>query len=320
MHRRFLTAMMSFLACGGASAPPAHRSSLTFGTNGINANGCVVSDGEVYCWSATGAPEVAGRSAPKLGLDTAARVEGLPPVAIVRSGQDRIWASTRDAGIFWWGLEKNPEPKQLEGIGSVSALAASAETACGLIGDEVWCWGLNTYDVVEADAGFLVLPPRRIRSGAVDISMNYGLACATLKDGTLSCWGGGGGQPLDPFTDIAFYSNNCRLNHAGSLRCGSNHRLEGVKRLGRRDGAFNSGNCLVLNDGGVECWDFQEELEGRVRIAALNDPVELAVSPYPALARPATEPHGCALQRDGSVYCFSIDVPDAGGHLVRGLP
>lgn len=67
-------------------------------------------------------------------------------------------------------------------------------------------------------------------------------------------------------------------------------------------------------------WDFQEELEGRVRIAELNDPVELAVSPYPALTRPATEPHGCALQRDGSVYCFSIDVPDAGGHLVRGLP
>jgi hypothetical protein len=317
--RFLLGSVLLFLACGVGSGIQPHRSSLTFGTNGYNANGCVVSDGEVFCWSAMGAPAVAGKTAPRLGPDTAARVEGLPPVSIVRSGLDRVWASTVDAGIFSWGSAMNPAPKHLEGIGSVSALATDGQTACGLIGDEVWCWGENEYGLLDPDAGREVLPPRRIRSGAVDISMNYGLACATLKDGTLSCWGGGGGGPSDPFTDIAYASNNCALNHTGQLWCGL-RKVEGVKRLGRRDGAFNTGNCFVLYDGGVECWDFQGDLPARVRIANLSDPVELAVSAYPAITRPANEPHACALQTDASVYCFNIDVPDAGGHLVRGLP
>lgn len=319
MVRFLLAAMLSFLTCA-VEPPRPQRSSLTFGTNGYNGNGCVVSDGEVFCWSATGAPAVAGKSAPRLGSDTAARVEGLPRVAIVRSGLDRVWASTVDAGIFSWGSAMNPAPQHLDGIGSVSALATDGQTACGLMGEEVWCWGENEYGLLDPDAGREVMPPRRIRSGAVDISMNYGVACATLKDGTLTCWGGGGGQPVEAFTDIAFYSNDCALNHAGSLRCSSSSRVEGVKGLGRRDGAFNSGNCLVLSDGRVEFWDFREGVAGRAPIAGLNDPVELAVSAYPALTRPATEAHACALQTDGAVYCFSIDVPDAGGHLVRGLP
>jgi alpha-tubulin suppressor-like RCC1 family protein len=202
---------------------------------------------------------------------------------------------------------------------------------------EVWCWGRNTYYVVDSTAGYddVISRPRRRRelTGLQSLAAGRGLLVGHTLAGGITGRGYADGDLNDtrPIWQRVFahWFNGCALE-SGRLHCfGEN----GEGQLAR---GMTSGGVAPIEQVGTDS-DWRTvapgptmcavKLDGRLFCVGQNDHGELGRGTTSAreLALQqvgtdsdwsdvsTTEHHVCARKTDGSLWCW-------GGNLITGAP
>jgi alpha-tubulin suppressor-like RCC1 family protein len=184
------------------------------------------------------------------------------------------------------------------GIQTASAIAVGNEFACVLLGPTgtVACWGSNDFGQLGAATGGSSATPVTIPgiSGATAIAAGVDHACVLLGDGgTVSCWGGGGGDQLLNFTNV----NPAPVSIPG---------VAGATSIA----ASQDATCVIVGDGGVVCWGDNESNDlGTPSPGPFGGPVLVPGLAGPATAIAVGAEHACAVLATGggTVACWGAD-------------
>ncbi len=259
-------------------------------------------DGGVSCW---------GHGAPK-----PARIAGIVGAIQIAAGDGATaCAVLGDTTVRCWTMDNigksavDPAP----GLRDVTQIATASDHSCALRKDgTVSCWGENC-------AGQLGDGTREVRPApvaVVDVVRALGVAvsparsCVLLPSQTLACWGAAG------WSCDAGRGDRC-VPAGGKPECGY---LVGTRpRIARgvtHVGALPAGRlgCVVLESGGVACWDGRTEAPAFPGVAG---PVEGITS---ARAVSAGQRHACAIVFDGTVRCWGEDDVGQLGSGALGQP
>lgn len=136
-------------------------------------------------------------------------VVGLSDVVEVSVGANHACARTTAGRLYCWGNNHSqqvsahaplaqPLPFLISELSDVVSVSAGWGFTCAVTADgSVWCWGDNsvgqigdgTYNTVPG--GKLIRPITRVHgiANAVTVSVSEYLACALLRDSTVTCWG-----------------------------------------------------------------------------------------------------------------------------------
>lgn len=210
---------------------------------------------------------------------------GLPPVLDISVGGE-ICAIAPDASVWCWGPDyrfiggdasgagqapSSEEPRLIEGVESVTAIAAGTNHTCAAnIDGDLWCWGVNVGGELQIEST-IIEEPGTIVPGVEAKQLSAGhMSCAITLDDTVSCWGidlrpGNGGLPSTtpvPPTEV-----------------------DGVTGAVDVSAAFLHA-CAALTDGTVTCWGYN--VAGEVGFPAPPDPY----SPDALVAHPPTPVDG----------------------------
>ncbi len=306
---------------------------------------CAVLDtGTVRCWGfggdgrlgyATGASVGAGESPGSVGpvdlgagrTATAISAGNAHTCAVLDDGSVRCWGSGFD-GRLGYGATRNVGDVQTPGsVGPVKlgagrtarAISAGSAHTCALLDDgSVRCWGSgasgrlgyaeetnvgDTATTTPDTAGPVDLGPGRT---ATAISAGGNHTCAVLDDGTVRCWGFGGGGRLG-YANPANIGDDETPGSAGPVDLGP----------GRTAKAISTGSdhtCAVLDDGSVRCWGSGTFGQlGYASTTTIGDdetpgstgPVDLGPG-RTATAVDAGDLHTCARLDDGGVRCWGF--------------
>lgn len=112
---------------------------------------CAVADGEVYCW---GADLTADSDSPE-PQKTPKKVEGITGTAYTVSTDVDTACATAGDDVYCWGNDRLAQaggsasadvlrpPRQITGLGKVTAVMTGTSTTCARSDDDVYCWGFN---------------------------------------------------------------------------------------------------------------------------------------------------------------------------------
>jgi len=146
--------------------------------------------------------------------------------------------------------------------------------------------------------------PTSPSAGGLDVGRFH--ACAVLSQGSVRCWGFGGGGLLGYGAENTIGDDETPAA-AGPVDLGA-----GRTAVGLSVGAFHA--CAVLDDGTVRCWGFGGDGRlGYANTAAIGDdetpgsagPVNLGAG-RTAKALTAGRAHSCAVLDDGTVRCWGF--------------
>ncbi len=250
-------------------------------------------DGTVSCWGPGGHGE--------LGLGDAmerlrpATVPGIRDAVAVAAGADHTCAAHRDGRVTCWGdgsrgqlgdgaAESSLVPRVVPGLREVATVAAGPHASCAVHSDgavSCWGWGATT----EADH----LSPQRIGGlrDAVSVALGWGQVCAVLAGGEVSCW---------VFADAVRPRVVAGISDAVAVSVG------------------DRSVCAVHRNGGVSCWG-ANNAAGQLG-AGTNEPgtvptrlpgIDRAVAVTVSTPSRAGEGHACAMEADGSVWCWGAN-------------
>jgi alpha-tubulin suppressor-like RCC1 family protein len=207
---------------------------------------------------------------------------------------------------------------------TVKAIAAGDYHTCAILDDgSVRCWGFggngrlgygNQNDVLDpSSVGAVNLGPGRT---ARAITAGGAHTCAILDDGTVRCWGfGGGGYPIGG-GELGYGNTNNVGDKPGSSPGAAGPVYLGAGRTAVAISAGEGHTCAILDDGSVLCWgqNYDGQL-GYGNTSAVGDtatntpgmvgPVGLG---RPAVAISAGGQHTCAILDDGTVRCWGSGV------------
>ena len=240
-----------------------------------------------------------------LGTDGGPDAGVLEHVVGVATGGNDSYAVLSDGTVAAWGYNyygqlaqpdagyAEPLPKLIPGMSGVVAVSASYNVACAVLADgTVLCWGYGESDLLgTSDSAVFQAPPLPVENlqDAVEVSVGQGQTCARLQEGTVSCWGENyndqAGQPgqgiVNTATPIADFGG------ATSISCG------------------DSFSCAVAGDAGaVSCWGYNVDgvFGGTMSSEVSSSPVAVGLNGASRVA--AGDHHVCALERDGTVWCW----------------
>ena len=242
-------------------------------------------------------------------------VTRLANIRAIASGGDHFCTLTTHGKVWCRGnnhrgqlglghLRERTIPTEIPGLKAVTALSAGWKTTCAVRQDgSVWCWGDGVSG--QLGDGGKVCPrvdddsdnpdaqrcqesrhstkpvPVSGLTGAVDVQVTIGFACALRKDRTVWCWG---------------------ANHTGQLGDGSTTArsqargvsgLSGITQLSV--GANHS--CAVRSNGSLWCWGALPGTKPR------PVPVQMSGLEAPQFVSAGTE-HTCAIGAHGKVWCW----------------
>jgi alpha-tubulin suppressor-like RCC1 family protein len=279
-------------------------------------------------------------SEPSLPVAGRLAAGGYHSCVVVGGGSLRCWG-LGSSGQLGYGTTSNVgDDETPASVGPVSfgpgvtvkAIAAGQYHTCAILDDgSVRCWGYggdgrlgygNTNDVLDpGSVGAVYLGPGRT---ATAISAGGADTCAILDNGSVLCWGyGGGGFRYDGRLG---YGNESNVGDTPSDTPG----LVGPVNLeGHRAVAISTGGahtCAILDDGSVRCWGVGAYGElgygntsdvgnsptntpntvGAVNLGPGRTAVAISaggVSSGPNTAVAGVE-HTCAILDNGSVLCW----------------
>jgi alpha-tubulin suppressor-like RCC1 family protein len=135
-------------------------------------------------------------------------------------------------------------------VGSFSSLSINAHMACGVVKQQVWCWGSNLEGQLgNGVASEAISPaPALVDTGGpvASVSVGHLFACALITDGSVKCWGHGAYGKLG----IGHEEN------VGDQPMEMGNRLIGVQ-LGEpatQIALKREHTCVLLKSGKVACW------------------------------------------------------------------
>ena len=200
------------------------------------------------------------------------------------------------------------------GIPAANRISAGGEHTCAISNHgRVRCWGWNLYgqlgygnttnigdDELPGSVGYVFLGPD---STAVQVSASLLHTCAVLDDGTVRCWGYGGGQL--GYGNTTSIGDDELPGSAGPVDLGAGRTAVQIDT-----GGYHT--CAVLDDGTVRCWG--DGSRAQLGYASLNDvgdndmpgawgPVDLGAG-RTAVQVTTGGVHTCALLDNGTVRCW----------------
>jgi hypothetical protein len=181
-------------------------------STGLDHTCAVVSGGAVKCWGANGRGQLGG---PLSNPELTPKANGVTGALSVAAGGHFTCALMGDGTVECWGANDvgqlgNPlvsgdssSPVQVADITDATALAVGTWSACAIrTGGAVSCWGYEGSNGLLGDGG--MWDPSSFTAKPVDVSglvdatsvsirstpdIDDGNSCASLKDGSVWCWG-----------------------------------------------------------------------------------------------------------------------------------
>ncbi|MDB4945692.1 MAG: hypothetical protein JWP97_5226 [Labilithrix sp.] len=254
----------------------------------------VLEGGAVWCWGSDDQLQLArpdGGTELTYGLVRGPGLAGTGALSVARTtaSTSSTFALTASGEVWSWGasgtgeglvsgrvssIANAPEPKRVEGLASVTSLAASAwfvpdqvfppggigipsappqpvAHACALAGGQVLCWGRSQRGALCTGLPDREITPRDApvtsKAWPQQLSVAQEITCARLTDGTVQCCGEDGrgrlGTGLPLLYSAYFTPAGGFLGHAIQVAAGD----EAV--------------CALAQGGTVECWGSNEHGE-----------------------------------------------------------
>ncbi|MEQ1702028.1 MAG: hypothetical protein ABMA25_18110, partial [Ilumatobacteraceae bacterium] len=265
--------------------------------------------------------------------------------ALLSSGDVTCWGSSAHGQLGYGqfidvGYTTTPADAGVVALpsgGHAIAISAGGDTTCAILTThEVACWGFNSrgqlgYAIPQnigddetpadniANGGVVALPGDL---GAAAIDVGYLHVCASLTDGTVTCWGAG---------------NDTQLGYGNQIDIGDNETPAdnpvdgGIVQLpyGQPALAISSGHghtCAILVPDGLACWGNNGNGQlgyGNTNILGSTDkpisnPVNSGYVPLPGeqgvVAVSANDTYTCAILDGGQTTCWGYN----GGQLGYG--
>ncbi len=271
-------------------------------------------DGTLWCWGRNTYGEIGDGSTG--GIKSApTRVVALgSDVAEVSTGASATCARKTDGTVWCWGnnsagtlgdgttVSPKPNPTQAVALGNTVSHVSVSSTGCAIKADgTLWCWGYNVFG--QLGDGTMVSPrptPAQVvalGNTVAEVVTADNQVCARKTDGTAWCWG---------------------YNGVGQLGDGTTTTPrptpEQVAPLGTSVTQIASGydhSCAIKTDASLWCWgsNVQGQL-GNADPTSTPYPLPLqasAVFPHAIIGVATGSSHTCALEGDGTVWCFGDD-------------
>jgi hypothetical protein len=242
-------------------------------------------DGGVSCW----------------GHDTRrpARIGGIASAVQIAAGDGAVACAVLvDTTVRCWTMDDvgKPAVDPAPGLRDVVEVAVAADHTCArLKSGAVSCWGDNcsgqlgdgTREARGAPVTVVDLPR------AIGVAVSPARSCAVLPNHALACWGATGWscEPASPGRCVQADMKGCGYVAGGRPRV-----VRGVTHVAALSGGRLG--CVVLDKGGVACWDSRAEAP---TFPGAASPVEGLTG---AIAVSSGERHTCALLGDGTVRCW----------------
>ncbi len=302
----------------------------------------LLDDGTVHCWGYGGDGRLGYGNTNSIGASQSAAAAG--PVALgagrtakaITAGGAHTCALLDDKTVRCWGygfdgrlgygntnsigddeLPDSVGPVKLGEGRTAKAITAGGFHTCALLDDDtVRCWGFGgngrlgygtsdnvarTPETTPDTVGPVDLGPGRT---AKAISAGFGHTCAVLDNGSVRCWGAGGGGRLG-YGNTDNIGDDEKPGSVGPVDLGSGRTAKAIS-------AGDSHTCAILDDGSLRCWGFAAFGQlGYGNGDAIGDdekpgsvgPVDLGAG-RTAMAVSAGTLHTCARLDDTSVRCW----------------
>lgn len=198
-------------------------------------------------------------------------------------------------------------PAQVDGIGSVAAIAAGGFHTVALKSDgTVWTWGANSFGQLGNGNTTNTSTPTQVPglSGVTAIAAGYGNTVALKNNGTVWIWGDNSDGQLGNGTKQAFSSAPLQVSG-----------LSGVTAIAQEAAGFDGHTLALKSDGTV--WAWGANTYGQLGTGNYVDvylPVQVsALSGISAISSGAY--FSMALKSDGTVWTWGLN---AAGRLGNG--
>lgn len=218
--------------------------------------------------------------------------------ALLNTGAVKCWGYGSWGNIGDGNWNSRTTPTSVIGITNAVELTGGLNHYCARLSDtSVKCWGLNSngqlgdstttskaspVSVVQVGSGTAPL------TGVAAISAGRDHTCATMSDGTATCWG------LNNFNKLGDNSGTQRTRPVVVAS------LAGVQKL--ITGANH--NCAMMTGGGLQCWGANDQGQlGLGHKTSVNTPTAVTV-PGGVVGLSASELFTCAVTSTGAVYCW----------------
>jgi alpha-tubulin suppressor-like RCC1 family protein len=214
--------------------------------------------------------------------------------ALLEDGSIRCWGSNGAGQLGDSTTVSSPEPVSVLEIDNAVSVSVARQVSCALLDDgTVRCWGTNSFGQLgtfTTSDDYSAVPVTIAGvSDAVALATGDGHSCAVLSDGTVLCWGSnrfgelGDGTTTDSPSPVfvssvvdatavaASGSHSCALLRTGEIQCWGHNACGGlgngtstttgclciptaVSVTGITNAVAISGDCAVLEGGGLQCW------------------------------------------------------------------
>ncbi len=269
---------------------------------------------------------------------------GYHTCAIKSGGTLWCWGNNLYGQLGLGDTTSRNSPQQVSGVTASDVACAPYHTCAVRTNGSVSCWGYNQQGMLGDGTTTQRTSPITITSftGVSKVSLGIYHSCALKTNGSAWCWGSNGtgslgdGTTTNRLTPVAVsgmttaamlmvgWNHSCAVKTDGSAWCwgynnmgqlGTNNTTTyttpyAVSGLGAGTTAAidggDSASCAVETDGSAWCWG--QNTEGR-----LGDGTTTLRSVPTAVAAPMTsgvsqiaigEIHACALQTNGSLWCW----------------
>ncbi len=243
----------------------------TMSSNGDH-NCAVLGDGGVLCWGwnefgQLGDGSTDGGSVRQVASSVAfsrVAVGSFHSCAVSVAGEAWCWgrATVGQLGIGSTTSSQELVPRRVA-LSSVVAMAAGRGHSCALSkGGEVYCWGQNLDGALGLGPGNDAFVPKLVplQSRVSRISAREDRTCAVDEQSRLWCWGRNECQILGPDAGSVF-SPVLVADDVGEVAIGENHL------------------CVLLLDGGLDCWGGNAEGQVRLPISVCAPRVRIRIPP-----------------------------------------
>jgi alpha-tubulin suppressor-like RCC1 family protein len=215
-----------------------------------------LSSGGVKCWGAgqrLGDGSTISKSSP---VD----VSGISNVVSVSAGHEHSCATLSNGQIWCWGTGANLGngststaliPVPVTGISTGTSVVTDSGGTCAVLQDgTVRCWGFVGYSFGGTSGKYAYRTTPATVTGittATSVSLGpFDTRCATLSDGTVKCWRGGGSN-LPPY-GVSFAQTTPRtILGVESATSMSSHDNDNWPRT-------KGHSCATTSKGTIKCW------------------------------------------------------------------